>query len=106
MPEMKCKKCGNPLEPNVKFCPNCGTAQEVQHTAIKIFCEDCGKEIPQGSKMCPNCGCPVPQIAPRQARVEKQPSAGKAILTIIAFTLVTFMLIVGGFYGYAKLQEQ
>lgn len=50
----KCKNCGENLEDNVKFCPECGTKQD-----IKKFCTECGAELSPTAKFCMECGTPV-----------------------------------------------
>ena len=46
-----CKKCGQILSKEAKFCLNCG--EKVQNDLI---CPDCGTVLPEGSKFCLNCG--------------------------------------------------
>jgi membrane protease subunit (stomatin/prohibitin family) len=46
-----CSKCGEPVPPGSKFCPNCGAKAQG-----KILCKKCGKEIPRTVKFCPECG--------------------------------------------------
>lgn len=47
--QSKCPKCGNVLNGNPKFCPECGTN-------LKPSCPKCGKAVPVGTKFCPDCG--------------------------------------------------
>ena len=47
--KVKCKSCGNEIESNIKFCPECGAAQN-------LICPKCKKEIPATAKFCPECG--------------------------------------------------
>jgi membrane protease subunit (stomatin/prohibitin family) len=46
-----CPNCNAPLEKNVKFCPECGTAIKAEK-----FCTNCGAKLPIGSKFCAECG--------------------------------------------------
>lgn len=47
----QCPKCGNPLPPTAKFCPECGTpAPRDRH------CPQCGSRVADGAKFCPECG--------------------------------------------------
>lgn len=43
--------CGNPLEPDTKFCPKCGKLVEQD----MITCT-CGKQVKGDMAFCPNCG--------------------------------------------------
>lgn len=47
----KCSGCGEEIDADAKFCPNCGAKQE----AAK-FCTNCGNKIEGNVKFCPNCG--------------------------------------------------
>lgn len=47
----QCPKCGNPLPPTAKFCPECGApAPRDRH------CPQCGSRVADGAKFCPECG--------------------------------------------------
>ena len=46
-----CPNCNAPLEKNVKFCPECGTA-----IIADKFCSNCGAKLQPGAKFCPECG--------------------------------------------------
>ncbi|MCX6775968.1 MAG: zinc ribbon domain-containing protein [Candidatus Micrarchaeota archaeon] len=49
----KCPKCNKPLpEPDLKFCPECGTK-------LVATCEKCTKDFPYGTKFCTQCGSPL-----------------------------------------------
>lgn len=50
-----CSKCGTPLEPSAKFCPECGTKVSLD----KLVCSHCGMELKPGSKFCQECGTKV-----------------------------------------------
>lgn len=48
--KIKCNKCGNEVEENQKFCPECGEK-------IGNFCKNCGAKLAKkGQKFCPECG--------------------------------------------------
>lgn len=50
--KIKCNKCGNEVEENQKFCPECGEK-------IGNFCKNCGAKLAKkGQKFCPECGTP------------------------------------------------
>ena len=49
-PAAYCVKCGQPLTPGAKFCPQCGAKQEAQ------VCVKCGAPLQAGAKFCPECG--------------------------------------------------
>lgn len=44
-----CPKCNKPVPLNAKFCPECGTAQQLK-------CPQCGQPVEGGAKFCPECG--------------------------------------------------
>jgi membrane protease subunit (stomatin/prohibitin family) len=46
-----CPKCGTPLLPNAKFCPECG-----EKLNLKKHCTECGAELPPNAKFCGECG--------------------------------------------------
>lgn len=45
----KCPKCGASIDPNNKFCPECGT--KIVHE-----CPNCHHEVDPSQKFCPECG--------------------------------------------------
>jgi ribosomal protein L40E len=62
---MRCRKCGNYLEPDTAFCPSCGqitgTAQSGfppgQSVATgSLVCERCAGQYPVDALKCPRCG--------------------------------------------------
>ena len=52
-----CSSCGTKLQPDQKFCPNCG-----KNTAGKSerFCVKCGEIVSGDKRYCPNCGHKMP----------------------------------------------
>ena len=49
-----CPNCGEPLEKNVKFCPECGAKiQSERH------CTQCGAKVAAEAKFCAECGAKV-----------------------------------------------
>ena len=62
-----CQGCGSELTGNVRFCPKCGRAVEIQVCQAcgapliegACFCRMCGKEI--APRFCQNCGTQVPK---------------------------------------------
>ncbi|MBE7033261.1 MAG: zinc-ribbon domain-containing protein [Ruminococcaceae bacterium] len=52
-PTVVCSNCGEMLGDEQQFCPNCGTAKNVQKENI---CGRCGMELQEGQEFCPNCG--------------------------------------------------
>jgi hypothetical protein len=54
-----CASCGTPLQPQHKFCPNCGAAAPtpppITQTGTK-FCISCGAKLPSTANFCGACG--------------------------------------------------
>jgi membrane protease subunit (stomatin/prohibitin family) len=46
-----CPKCGAPLAPNAKFCPECG-----EKLKVKKHCTECGAPLEPNAKFCAECG--------------------------------------------------
>ena len=54
-----CQSCGTLLQPNQKFCPNCGAPAPSSPLAAAYeskFCTSCGAKVPAGVSVCGNCG--------------------------------------------------
>jgi ribosomal protein L40E len=53
-----CASCGTSLQPNQKFCPNCGAPTPAARppTAADKFCVSCGGKLPPGATFCGSCG--------------------------------------------------
>lgn len=52
-----CKKCSQPLLPNMKFCSNCGEKVEsMSASGGNKFCSQCGAKLEGASKFCSECG--------------------------------------------------
>lgn len=57
--ELRCQNCNTLLDPDSKFCNNCGEPIGKINSITKITnaeCYKCGFSFPQTSKFCPNCG--------------------------------------------------
>ncbi|MGN0455568.1 MAG: zinc-ribbon domain-containing protein [Acutalibacteraceae bacterium] len=63
-----CKKCGNEINPNHKFCIKCGTAitqaappqpKQQPQANNKRICPVCGSDLKENQKFCIKCGTPV-----------------------------------------------
>ena len=50
---MICNHCGNPIEPNQRFCANCG--QEIVKQEAPT-CPNCGEKVAEGARFCSSCG--------------------------------------------------
>ena len=61
-----CQGCGKQLEPEQKFCPDCGKPTATE----KAKCRRCGKELDAGQKFCPHCGT---SVAGEAGGVEDEP---------------------------------
>jgi predicted RNA-binding Zn-ribbon protein involved in translation (DUF1610 family) len=48
--QTQCPNCGNPLNPNAKFCTKCGTP---------LKCPNCGNPLRPNVKFCTKCGTPI-----------------------------------------------
>ena len=56
-PTISCPKCQAQIDPNVRFCPQCG------HQIIREnTCPQCGKNLPTKAKFCMFCGVKVEKI--------------------------------------------
>lgn len=55
----KCGKCGYPLRPGQKECPECGAVAEVKKAEEKVFCQKCGQTLNPNVNFCPGCGYAV-----------------------------------------------
>lgn len=55
---LTCKKCGNAIGENMRFCQMCGeaVAPVAQETST---CSSCGSTLTGFKKFCPECGKPV-----------------------------------------------
>ena len=50
---MYCKKCGEKLEKDSKFCSHCGSKVEIE--IKKVYCTHCGEKIEYNLDVCPFC---------------------------------------------------
>ena len=56
---MYCNQCGNKLDSNAKFCPNCGAKvgeKNTENNARVSNCPNCGHPISAVTASCPACG--------------------------------------------------
>ena len=56
-----CTSCGTPLQPQHKFCPNCGAAAPTPRPLASTetgtkFCISCGAKLPATANFCGSCG--------------------------------------------------
>ena len=59
-----CPNCGKKLDPNAKFCVNCGTAINREPAPVAPnpsgkVCASCGTPLEDDAAFCTNCGTPV-----------------------------------------------
>jgi RNA polymerase subunit RPABC4/transcription elongation factor Spt4 len=58
-----CQSCGTVLQPDQKFCPNCGAPAPTPPqptTSERKFCTNCGAEILKSATFCGRCGAKQP----------------------------------------------
>lgn len=64
---MECKKCGQVLGENVKFCGKCGTHVEQMQMEPEVpkekICSSCQAPIREGAKFCKQCGTSTGEVA-------------------------------------------
>jgi hypothetical protein len=56
---LACASCGTSLQPQHKFCPNCGAAAPTPPASTQSetkFCISCGAKIPATANFCGSCG--------------------------------------------------
>lgn len=95
---MRCTNCGNEINENASFCPECGFEVPKQYSApVKIKCPKCGSLSQTGSSFCTNCGSQIYQ--PKK----KTFNAG-LICTIIL--LAVMLLAACGFLGYMIIYQK
>ena len=75
-----CPSCQNPLEPNARFCGECGyslpsapPAAAEEQLSYVIVCMACGSQLESGAKFCGECGTPFQTPADLS-----DPATGKA----------------------------
>jgi len=80
---MNCTNCNAPLEPNAKFCGECGhlVSEKAVHASSELQCTNCGAGIEPGFEFCGECGHPVSAkplssepIHPEATLIEQFPS--------------------------------
>ena len=59
-----CGKCGVRYDKNMKFCPECGKANESLNPG-NFICSKCGKEASSSEKICQSCGGTVVKDDPQ-----------------------------------------
>jgi len=101
---MRCKRCGQQIADNSKFCDFCGA--KIESKAAKIFCGNCGREIEPGSDFCGFCGTPINEDfsnkIPDELPKKKNSKAGVVVLTV---SLVVVAAIASGIVGYFMLSR-
>ncbi len=66
-----CTKCGNALEENMHFCPQCGEVAPPK-TQEDSICSSCGNVLTGYKKFCPQCGKPVAKVSSAQQATSTQ----------------------------------
>ena len=112
---MFCKNCGTKLNDDVKFCNNCGMAQESLQPEIQkveitmqepqpVICKNCGVVLKDGVKFCSECGtatdskCTANTQPVSQSTVCQIPNAKSYKKTIInKWTIGGIVMVVFGF---------
>ena len=62
-PAAKCAKCGADLQPNAKFCLECGEKVTLALAENEMICPKCGAKVIKG-KYCLECGAPLSPKCP------------------------------------------
>ncbi len=63
--DVVCKKCGNILFKDAKFCAECGTpVKKEEPKAAADVCAKCGAKLEEGARFCAECGSPAGAAAP------------------------------------------
>lgn len=62
-PAAKCAKCGADLQPNAKFCLECGEKVTTALAENEMICPKCGAKVIKG-KFCLECGAPLSPKCP------------------------------------------
>ncbi|HYL41143.1 MAG TPA: zinc ribbon domain-containing protein, partial [Candidatus Binatus sp.] len=57
MPLLACQNCGASVEPDQRFCAECGNP-------LAMGCPSCGTSIKPGQRFCGNCGMRLDGTAP------------------------------------------
>lgn len=115
-----CPYCGNPVDDNAAFCPNCGAAVSAPRAEAQApgFCPNCGEKLSAGSAFCPNCGGAIqsaaaPTAAPALVPAPQKPASGgklapriigisAAAVAVIALAAVAIKFLPGLFSSPAK----
>lgn len=119
---MFCKKCGNELKENAKFCGKCGEPAPVVLQAEipaaepkQTLCQSCGNPLKDGAKFCNKCGAttntaqkeveqPMPAqiidtnaLAPSVMQLKKSMCSVLLIVAVVLYTILTLGRVVSAF---------
>ncbi|HJQ41752.1 MAG TPA: adenylate/guanylate cyclase domain-containing protein, partial [Jatrophihabitantaceae bacterium] len=82
-----CRSCGAGLDPDARFCDQCGTA-------AAAGCVSCGAELRPGAKFCSKCGANqesgATAAAPASVGVQSDPVAQRKVTSVLFGDLVSF----------------
>ena len=97
----KCVSCGENIDVNTKFCPNCGSNQEESNSNK---CPGCGEELKEGAKFCDKCGYKITQDEPTPSNPPKKKHTLAIVLSIVGGVLL-LLLIVGIIAGVSVVNK-
>ena len=86
-----CSKCKVRYDKNMKFCPECGEANELL-IPVSFVCSKCGSESDTFAKICQNCGGQMIKRQLNQLQAQNQNSPGVSDKKRITYILLGFFL--------------
>jgi len=88
---IKCVKCGTPLNEEQVFCPKCGTAKVIEKQNI---CSQCGTELQTGQIFCPKCGKKAEETVNVPMHNTQKKALSKGIIAVLVAVAVILSALV------------